>query len=378
MQPIRLDMDFECANAVLLESPGGNAFSVATRPDRAVDNEQYAMADYYLAVRLHNPNPEPDTARLTYRELEYPASGRTLAVWPLFGARAPRVDEWFPLDPERLDIDAAASSCAVELTVPAGCALDVSSMYWLSASQAYRQLERHADRVCVQSLGATAQDRSIPLVTLSAQEGAAAPLAVVAATPQCHELGTIAVMGLLESALNGALDEVLSRFRLAFLPLTNPDGNALGHCMTNALRQNVVFGFGAAGTGRAAAECEAVWDYLSAARPSFFLEYHSYPHLNRPSFRPYDLDRAFFPDAASRTRGERFFAALASCSPNPPVQVRAGSRIAEQFRPSLISRLVQELGVPATLYKLHNRETIAANLGQAHQVLVTAARALAA
>ena len=139
--------------------------------------------------------------------------------------------------------------------------------------------------------------------------------------------------------------------------------------MTNALRQNVIFGFGAVGSGEAAVECERVWDYLSESLPLFFLEFHSYPHLNRPSFRPYDVDRALFPDEESRGWGETFFSAVNEVAPNPGVRLEAGSAIEKQFRPSLISRLITDLGIPATLYKLHNRETVVGNIDHALQVL---------
>lgn len=377
MQPIAIDAQFECANAVDIERRGNRDFILATRPDCAVDNARYEMADYYVAFRLHNPNPEPVTVNITYRERAYPETGRTIGLRNLFPGRPPRVDEWFPLAVSRLSIDAASSSCSFQVTVAAGAGLDISSMYWMSASEVYDRLEQLRERCRVRSLGRTAQGRDIPLVALSAGNSAR-PLAVVAATPQCHELGTIATMSLLEAAVADDLSEVTGELDLVFLPLTNPDGNALGNCMTNALKQNVIFGFGLAGTGKAATECEAVWQYLEESRPAFFLEYHSYPHLNRPSFRSYDLDRSFFPDEESRARGERFFQAVAATSPNSPVAVTAGSPMSEQFAPSLISRLVRDLGIPATLYKLHNRESIDANTRQARHVLESVARAMSA
>ena len=368
MQPLEINADFECANAEEIERLGDAEFALATRPDRAVDNENYEMADYYVAFRLANPNPEPVEATVTYRELAYPESGRTLAVRNLFPGRPPRAEDWIPLSPERLEIDAPASSCRTRVTVAAEMSLDVSSMYWMSASQVYERLRQVEGRCRVGSLGKTAQGRDIPIVGLTGGNEDT-PLGVVAATPQSHELGTVAVMGILEAALAGKLDALLKHCRLALLPLGNPDGNALGTCMTNSLRQNVIFGFGKAGSGQGAVECEALWKYLGETRPCFFLEYHSYPHLNRPSFRPYDLDLRLFPDEESRKRGKAFFAAIGRVSPNPGVRLEMESDIEKQFRPSLISRLVKELGIPATLYKLHNRETVDDNVAHAIQVL---------
>lgn len=377
MKPLEITADFECANAEEIRREGDGSFSLATRPDRAVDCEQYELADYYVAFRLINPNPQPVEAEVVYRELDYPETGRTLAVRDLLENRELCVGDWRPLSGEQVEIDAAKNRCRMRVTVQAEASLDVSSMYWMSASQVYERLSRveKTEKVRVSSLGVTAQGRGIPLVELESRRENA-PFCVVAATPQCHELGTIASMGILEAALKGELEEVLERCSLALLPLSNPDGNALGNCMTNALRQNVIFGFGAAGSGEGAVECESVWEYLSRSRPLFFLEFHSYPHLNRPSFRPYDVDRALFPDDESRHQGETFFAAVDEVAPNPGVRLEAGSAIEKQFRPSLISRLIADLGIPATLYKLHNRETVTDNIDHALQVLKGATTAM--
>jgi hypothetical protein len=99
------------------------------------------------------------------------------------------------------------------------------------------------------------------------------------------------------------------------------------------------------------------------------IEWHSYPHLNRPSFRPYEMQAGLYPDAVSRARGERFAATLRAVSPSPPLPVAPGSDMAAQFAPSMIARLVTERGIPATLYKVHNRETIPANRAHAAAVV---------
>lgn len=386
MVPLELTDRFECANATDIRRVDATSFTLSTRPDCALDNERYRMADYYVAFRLINRNARPITASIEYRELDFPDTGRTIGVRAIREGRPLRVDDWRPLPREHVDVHAEENVCALRLTAEVDSMLDVSSMYWMSATQVAERLEeigRDHDGVCIiSSLGETAEGRDIPVVDLSPLSPPDAPLGIIGATPQCHELGTIAVMGILEAALDGRLDDVVRRCRLSLLPLANPDGNALGTCMTNAQRQNIIFGFGEAGTGHAADECEALWPYITGTHgPStlsigssisdiaFYLEFHSYPHLNRPSFRPYDFDRALFPDERSRARGEIFFRAVNEVSPNPPLTLVADTPGEHQFRPTLISRLIREYGLPATLYKLHNRETIADNRRHAIEVL---------
>ena len=373
MIPLELTDQFECANAENIRRVNATSFALSTRPDHAVDNELYRMADYYVAFRLINGNAKSVTASVSYSERDLPATGRTLAVRDIEKGHPIRVDDWRPLPREQVNVCAEDNVCTLALTVQADSMLGVSSMYWMSATQVMERLdevkEEYGDFCRISSLDKTAQGRDIPVIDFSPISCSDAPLCLVGATPQSHELGTIAVMGILEAVLDGRLSEIVRRCRLVLLPLTNPDGNALGTCMTNSRRRNVIFGFGEAGTGRAAKECEVVWAYVVREQPVFYLEFHSYPHLNRPSFRPYDVDRALFPDERSRARGEVFFRALYEVSPNPPVTLIADTPIEQQFRPTLISRLIRELGIPATLYKLHNRETVETNRQHAIEVL---------
>jgi len=380
LQPAEITTDFECSNAEDVRRLGPAEFSLQTRPDDAVDHGGYRMADYYVAFRVVNPNAKPIRATVTCREREYPETGRTIAVRGTCQGATPRFEQWQPLDAGAIEILADQSACRLSLTVPPESFLDVASMYWMSATEVYEEVDALNDRnpgaFRLRSLGETALGLRIPLIDLAPLSSPDAPLCIVSATPQCHECGTIATMGILHAAVDGRLDGVLKRWSLRLLPLTNPDGNALGNCMTNSLRQNVIFGFGRVGSADAPAECEAVWRYLAEARPQWLLEFHSYPHLNRPSFRPYDFDLSLFPDEGSRGRGRTFFDAVRGVSPNPPVRLEAGSAIERQFRPSLVSRTIRDLGIPATLYKLHNRETIAGNVAHALDVLSTVARAM--
>ena len=372
--PLHIAADYECANARDIERLGDAEFSLRTQPDDAIDGGDYANADYYSAFRLVNDSSDDVSATVHIRESDVPETGRTLTQRVVTDLDDPAVDAWRPIPREDVDVGAEANTTTARLTVPAHGILDVASMYWMSHTQVMRRLGRlkgeHAVAVEVGSIGTTPQGRDIPVVALRrAGESAERPIIAVGATAQASELGTIAVMGVLEAALRGELDVCLARCRLVLLPVTNPDGLALGKCMANGVRRNVFFGFGDLDTGNAPPECEVVWRHVSALRPACYLEMHSYPHLNRPSFRPYAFDLALFPDEASAQRGGAFFAATQRVSPNDPVPVAAGSRMDEQFTPSLTGRLIQRLGIPATIYKLHNRETPAANVAQTIKVL---------
>jgi hypothetical protein len=370
MTKLSVAHDFECANAQSVTRRGPASFLVVTRPDEALNGGVYANSSYYGAIRLHNPGTIPIQATVTFREGGDIGSWRTVAQrvrQP--GQRAPLL-AWQPIPEVEIEQDAANHDYTVHPLVPPGAELDLSSMYWYAASEIAADLAALAARhpeLTVTSIATTAEGRAVPLASLGP---ANAPTLILSATPQCHEVGSITVMGLLQAALSGELRDLVGPCRLVFLPLTNPDGNAHGCCMANARQQNLVFGFGGPASPPESVECAAIWRAVTELHPAALLEWHSYPHLNRPSFRAYEMVSALYPPAA-QARGAAFATLLRGVAPNGPVVVAPGSQIASQFAPSMIARLVTEHGIPATLYKLHNRETIPSNL--AHARLVTRA-----
>ena len=371
MLPLEFITEFECANAVLKERVGPAHFHVTTRPDGAVNNPHFANADYYCAFRLYNPNPAVVQAQIAIEVRSLGKKGRSLAVRRRPDSTNPGGEKWQPLPRESTEVDETTNTTRFRIPVLPREALDVSTMAWLSASEVYATLaavrERHP-MVTVRSIGETPGGRWIPAVEVFHDAPPKKPLLCIGATNQSHELGTIATLFLVLEVLEGSLRELPVLSRLVFLPLTNPDGNALGTCMTNALRQNLQFGYGEEDRDMPA-ECAAIWSYLAMNDLSLYLELHSYPHLDRPSFRPYVWDLDLYLDTRSRGIAHRFYALLDAVSPPPSLAVVAGTDMEKRFRTSLVSRLIRRRGIPATLYKLHNRETVGVNCAQAALLL---------
>ena len=279
-----------------------------------------------------------------------------------------------------MEVDAEAGTTRFHAYLLPGSEMDVSTMYWLSASEVYSSLDRLSaahPAMKVRSIGTTPAGRDIPVVELFDDDSGAGaqPFLCIAATPQSHELGTIATMYLIEESLGGCLRHVAEGIRLVFIPLPNPDGNAGGTCMTNSLDENLHFGYSE--DGPMPVECKSIWDYLGTVSPAAYLEFHSYPHLSRPSYRPYEWDVSLFPDETSREAGRRFFSALGQISPNTPYRIEAETDQERRFRTSLPSLLIRKRGVPATIYKLHNRETVTLNRTHAAYVVDRLSAAIA-
>ncbi len=372
---LEIDTDFECANALDIRRVGDTEFVVHPRPDQCTNVFAHAASAYNVAFRVVNHGPTAQEATVSL----HAGRGKTVAWRKLGDHGEARVDDWRPVagpvDPPGLNEEVRT----VRIEVPAHGVVDVATMYWMSATQVMDRLadiDAEHGEIAITSLGTTHEGRKIPAIDLSALGPKDGPVRVVSATPQSSELGTIAVMGLLDRILSGGLEDVVGTSKLVLLPLTNPDGNAHGMCMSNAVRQNVIFGFGDVGTERAPLECTAVWDYLMDLHPEFFLEFHSYPHLNRPSFRPYVFDLEFFPEGEPREKAKTFYDALIRVSPSPLYRVNRGSVDEQNFASSLVQKLIREKGMPATIYKLHNRETVADNVHQAARVVRELARSV--
>ena len=383
MTPLELTADFPCANARDIRRIDDVTFTLHTQADDACDHEGYGWSDYYAAFRLHNPNDVAVDATVQIYESQLIPEGRSLCERDVLDGDQPDIDSWRAIPRSRVTVKVNDDEGYSEatLTVQPGASLDVATMAWISPAEVDAAIAdikaRCGDRVRVGSFGTTPQGRDMPFVDFSAMAPADAPLMVVAATPQCHELGTYASVWTMQAAASGALQHLTSKVRLIVAPLTNPDGNAAGSCMINSRAQNLVFGFGRIGEPDAAPECDAMWAFMAELNPDCYLEFHSYPHLQKPSFRAYEFDAALYPDDTSRARGLAFAKAIDDVTPNPPVPVVAGGQMATQFKPSLIARLVMEQGMPATLYKLHNRESQADNRKQAQRVVASIATWLA-
>ena len=372
MIPLQISTDFPCSNARNIRMLSETTFQMECRPDTArnIAGNSYAATDYYYAFRVKNENPFPVEAVFEILTRMYEKDGNrkfcnhTAAVRPVLPGTEPDCAGWSVVPPESESVDRERSMTVLSLTVPASTTLDVTDMYWYSFDEVEKRLFAFAEQypqLRLRSLGKTHQGRSIWAAELLSGTGRRG---IVAATPQCSECGTLAVMGMLEKVLSGELENG-GNYPLAFLPVSNPDGNMLGNCMTNALNENIVFGFL---NDPMPAECRAVWEYAHEAPVSFFLEMHSYHHQDRPSFRSYEFDPILYPDTRSRERGMRFLDAIKRVSPSRTAYLSLDSNLEKNFRASIVGRLVRE-GIPSTLYKLHNRETPADNIAHSVRLL---------
>jgi len=184
------------------------------------------------------------------------------------------------------------------------------------------------------------------------------PRIVLTGTPQPSEGAQLYTLWALDYLLSE--DPVARRFRDTFtfdvVPVTNPDGVALGTTMTNGLGENPVFGAEAVLAGKAAsAEATALWQLVAAgpegkdAPAVGYLEYHAYYQTERPC-HPWIVDVSQITDTKQRQTYEKITAALQALSDGHQITVGPDE---PRLSKSVFYLATTRLGTVGYLYKLH-------------------------
>ena len=201
-----------------------------------------------------------------------------------------RNGSWSQLDPACLHkVPDKPDSLEVELELPgvvsqtnpeAGGAdntIFVSNFHWWPYSEMAAYINGLKD-VIVSEIGRSFQQRAIYAVELGSKDNAA-PRMVHAQTPQPSEMGSLACRAMLDFLLTDdpRAAALKQRFRICFVPMTNPDGTVLGYGVSDARGRFPYFegNLAAENDSGAAPKTIAVWKYLCSRSPWLFWEWHS-------------------------------------------------------------------------------------------------------
>jgi len=190
---------------------------------------------------------------------------------------------------------------------------------WSELAGDIQQLaDGHPDRVLLRSYGVSVQGRDLPVLTFGEREGA--PRLAFSCTPQPGEPAAWAVMAIADFLASDDPDaeEILSRFVVDLLPMTNPDGVVAGWNKINAQGVQPLFEFEKVVAGES--DCpEAVleWEWLTSHVPEAFAELHVLIKrcADRPP-QPYVVDRALYSSQERRALARRMDLAVIGLDPD--------------------------------------------------------------
>ena len=140
---------------------------------------------------------------------------------------------WSQLDPAAIQtVEGMPDAVTVDIPLPSADDLEgtlfVSNFHWWPYSERVAYV-RGLKEARVREIGRSHQDRPMYAVEIG-REDPAAPCMVHAQTQQPSEMGHLACRALIDYLLSDdqSAIRIRERFRICFLPMTNPDGTVLG------------------------------------------------------------------------------------------------------------------------------------------------------
>lgn len=284
-----LATDFEGGNGTNPQCLGRDHYALHLEPEPG--KHPFSGVAYYVCFGIQNCQPAPRTVRIRlvghiweiWRRRDWAEQTQHLVVR--------RGGRWSLLDPAALhQVEGATDTLDVQLPLPGAdepaSALFVSNFHWWPYSEAVRYLQTLDSRVArVQEIARSFQNRPIYAVEIG-NEAAHAPCIVHTQTPQPSEMGSLACRAMIDFLCSDdpAAAAIRERFRVCFIPMTNPDGTVLGYGVSDAQGRFPFFEghLAASGADTATPETAAVWRYLEAQRPWLFWEWHSNNWARRP------------------------------------------------------------------------------------------------
>ena len=225
------------------------------------------------------------------------------------------------------------------------------------------------DDFSVREFGRTPEDR--PLLALESDPRD--KVVIVFDTMQPAEPGDVPILFLAHwlSSRSAETEKLLEEYQFCLLPLTNPDGTAHGHSVTNAAGEVPRCHFEDAKLGKPVpGESKAIWDYLAAKAPALFIEFHIHYLVSAPHklvgiavHEPSDERGVVALPAATVLWGELL-------KLNSHWRARLIEAESETFRNALDGTLARDFGTLAYVYQIYAPTVEAAC---AHAVDVTRA-----
>jgi hypothetical protein len=274
--------DFEGGNGAHIRPLGNDRYALALEPEPG--NHRFSGFSYYYCVGVRNRRHNPRTVRICLRAK---TPGNEAFGTGIRHAVIRRGGSWYHLDAKDIQPVPGCDDClSLDIPLPGAgepdSTLFVSDFHWWPYSEVVDYMHG-LDGVLVREIGRSFLGRPIYAVEIGPPD---APRLVHAQTPQPSEMGHLACRAMIDWLCSDdpVAAPMRTRFRLCFIPVTNPDGAVLGHGVSDAQGRFPYFEghLAAAGDPAATPETVAVWQYLQEQRPVLFWEWHSNNWDRRP------------------------------------------------------------------------------------------------
>ena len=272
--------DFEGGNGTNIRRLGDDYYALELEPEPG--SHPYSDKAYYFCFGVRNLLPGKRTVRV---RLEVRNGWDN---WPTETQHVVlrRGGAWSQLDPAAIPPVHDALAVEVDLPLPGGDEPDnvlfASNFHWWPYTEGVQYLHS-LEGVRVREIGRSYQGRAIYAVEMGNDDG---PCMVHAQTPQPSEMGDLVCKALIDYLRSDDPEAVaiLARFKVCFVPMSNPDGTVLGYGVSDAQGRFPYFegDLAAGGDPNATPEMVTLWKYLVEQRPWLFWDWHSNNWARRP------------------------------------------------------------------------------------------------
>ncbi len=343
---ISLDNEFECASARAFSKLGPGRYQVELLIENY--NPAYPVVwEYMFCFRVRSQSDQAQT--VTFRVMKG-RGGISYLDGPHF---AKRNGKWELVPRSQTHM----SNDYVEVTLEVG----PNDEFWLGnhpfPTSAEVESAMHAtaaalDDFSVREYGRTPEGR--PLLALESEPRD--KTVIVFDTMQPAEPGDVPILFLAHwlSSRSAETERLLREYQFCLLPLTNPDGTAHGHSVTNAAGEVPRCHFEDAKLGKPVpAEAGVIWQYVAGKQPTMFIEFHIH-YLVHAAHKLVGI-------AVNEPSDERGVVALPAATVlwgellklNSQWRARLIEAESETFRNSLDSTLARDFGTLGYVYQIY-------------------------
>ena len=343
---ITLDNEFECASAREFSKIGSGHYQV----DLLIENYNPAYPvvwEYMFCFRVRS---QSDQAQMVTFRIMQGRGGISYLDGPHFAKRngkwdlVPRSQTQMEKDYVEVTLDVAAGDEFLLGNHPFPTPAEVETAIHATAAA--------LDDFSVHEYGRTPEGR--PLLAL--ESAPRDKVVIVFDTMQPAEPGDVPILFLAHwlSSRSAETEKLLEEYQFCLLPLTNPDGAAHGHSVTNAAGEVPRCHFEDAKLGKPVpAEAAVIWQYHAEKKPTMFIEFHIHylvhaphklvgVHVNEPS----DERGVVALPAATVLWGEML-------KLNNHWRARLIEAESETFRNALDGTLARDFGTLAYVYQIY-------------------------